>query len=126
MTRIKYTTQKQPPAPFVVLSLRHPHIGAEGHNVPAQIDTGADQTVIPLAVATKLGLYATGTVDVVGVGGIRTTMDLYDLELTIPGTPPVRLEAMAHAGEPWVLLGRDVLNSYRLILDGPALVLEFG
>jgi hypothetical protein len=28
------------------------------------------------------------------------------------------------ADEPWVLLGRDVLNSHRLVLDGPQLILE--
>ena len=34
------------------------------------------------------------------------------------------IEVIAHAEESWVLLGRDVLNSLRIVLDGPRLVLE--
>jgi hypothetical protein len=33
---------------------------------------------------------------------------------------------VASSGEPWVLLGRDVLNAHRLLLDGPHLTLEIG
>ena len=28
--------------------------------------------------------------------------------------------------EPWVLLGRDVVNAHRLVLDGPQFTLEIG
>jgi hypothetical protein len=40
-----------------------------------------------------------------------------------PYLTPVMVEAIAHAEEPFVLLGRDVLN---LVLDGPQLALEIG
>ena len=33
-------------------------------------------------------------------------------------------EALANRDEPYILLGRDVLNSHRIVLDGPQLVLE--
>lgn len=40
--------------------------------------------------------------------------------------PARELAVVAHAGEQWVLLGRDVLNSYRVLLNGPNAVLELG
>ena len=41
-------------------------------------------------------------------------------------SPPQTLEVVASAGEAWILLGRDVLNTHRLVLDGPQLALEIG
>ena len=35
-------------------------------------------------------------------------------------------KVVASSGEPWVLLGRDILNAHRLFLDGPQLTLEIG
>ncbi len=40
--------------------------------------------------------------------------------------PPQTIEVVASPGESWVLLGRDVLNSYRALLDGPQLAVEIG
>jgi hypothetical protein len=37
---------------------------------------------------------------------------------------PITVEAFASREEPHVLLGRDVLNHFRVLLDGPNLVLE--
>ncbi|CAN5760668.1 hypothetical protein BH23PLA1_BH23PLA1_34350 [soil metagenome] len=48
----------------------------------------------------------------------------YLVELAIRGLPTQPVEVFAHAGEPYVLLGRDVLNQHRLLLDGPGLALE--
>jgi hypothetical protein len=40
---------------------------------------------------------------------------------------PVQLvEVVASPGESWVLLGRDILNAHRALLDGPQLFLEIG
>jgi hypothetical protein len=37
---------------------------------------------------------------------------------------PVAVEVLASRDEPYVLLGRDVLNARRVVLDGPPLVQE--
>lgn len=124
MIRYKYNAQKQPPAPFVRVSLRHPHSGTELQDVIAQIDTGADQTLIPAGLAAALKLHATGAEGVMGVGAHCDTLTLYDVELGIHDFPVRRLEVFAHPNEPWVLLGRDVLNGLRMRLDGPNLLLE--
>jgi hypothetical protein len=53
-------------------------------------------------------------------------MSTYPLSLTIHNLPVQTIEVVASPGESWMLLGRDVLNNYRLLLDGPHLVLELG
>jgi len=36
----------------------------------------------------------------------------------------VTIEVLANRDEPYVLLGRDVLNRHRIVLDGPQLLLD--
>jgi hypothetical protein len=126
MTRYAYNLQKQPPAPFVLVTLRNPSTGAEVRDVPAQLDTGGDPSLLPLPVAQALALSRTGHAAIGGVGGTIEQMDLYGVLLGINTLAPRPVEVLAHPGEPWVLLGRDVLNAHRLLLDGPGLALEIG
>jgi hypothetical protein len=44
--------------------------------------------------------------------------------LTIRTMFPQKVVLIAHDEEPFILLGRDVLNRHRLLLDGPGLALE--
>ena len=126
MIRYTYNLQKQPPAPFVLVTMRHPRSGAEARDLPAQIDTAADRTLLPLALVQALALDKIGDMDIGGVGGKVETMPVYDVLVGIHSLPLCAIEVVAHAGELWVLLGRDVLNAHRLLLDGPGLALEIG
>lgn len=112
MTRYSYYTGMRPPAPFVLLTLRNPQTGSEARDVAAQIDTAADR------------LDQIGRIEIGGVGGFSGFMPLHDVLLGIASFPLRRYMVVAHADEPWVLLGRDVLNGHRVLLDGPNLVLE--
>ena len=51
-------------------------------------------------------------------------MTLYAALLGVHTLPQRLIEVVAHPDESWVLLGRDVLNGLRLVLDGPQLALE--
>ena len=122
----RYAAQLRPPAPFVSVTLRNPVTGAEQQDVPAQLDRAADRTLLPEPVARALALPQIGTIKIGGVGGIAQTMPSYPVQLAIDNLPVQAVEVVARAGEAWVLLGRDVLNSYRLLLDGPQLFVEIG
>lgn len=126
MIRYGYNAQVQPPAPFVLITLRNPAGGAEVRDVPAQIDTAADRTVVPQAVALALALHVWGQATVVGFGGPLVQTPLYAAELGVHTQPPAPVRVIASPSEPWVLLERDVLNRHRLLLDGPGLVREIG
>ncbi len=49
-----------PPAPVARVVLRHPEREQSAADVPMLIDSGADTTLLPRAVAGALGLKATG------------------------------------------------------------------
>jgi hypothetical protein len=124
--RYGYVQQLQPPAPFVQVRLRNPVSGDELNDVPAQLDTAADRTLIPETLVETLALPQLGTLMIGGVGGVQQAMPTYPLLLAVHNLPPQTIEVVASPGESWVLLGRDVLNVYRVLLDGPQLATEIG
>lgn len=126
MIRFRYPSQLSPPAPFVSITLRNPISNAEQHDVPAQIDSAADRTLLPETLVQALGLPQIGTIPIGGVGGIVQTMPSYPVHVAIHNLPIQTVEVVASAGESWVLLGRDIVNTHRLLLDGPQLFLEIG
>jgi len=126
MIRYAYNRPVDPPAPFVHVSLRTPGDGPSLDNVPAQVDTAADRTVIPGGLVAQLGLVPLDELRVAGFGGQVLIVLTYLVEVTLRGQSPRFIEVIAHEGEPYVLLGRDVLNHLRMVLDGPSLSLEIG
>jgi len=116
----------RPPAPFVNVTVREAATPSdELADQPAQIDTGADRTVIPFAVVKHLGLLRFGSLPMAGLGGMVSHLDTYVVEIELSGLAPLTVEVIA-ADEPWILLGRDVDNHFRMLLDGPAAALEIG
>ena len=124
MIRYAYNRQIEPPAPFVHVSLRCPESGKAADNLPAQIDTAADISVIPENLVGHLGLVPLDELPIAGFGGQVLLVPTYRVELSIQTLTPRSLEVLAHPEEPFILLGRDVLNQYHLLLDGPRLALE--
>jgi predicted aspartyl protease len=126
MIRYNYARQFDPPAPFIYVSLICPETGDREDLMPAQIDTGADRTIIPGKSVKKLGLTPLDEFPIAGLGGLIYRAPTYKLELAVHTLPSERVEVIAHDDEPYVLLGRDVLNRFRILLDGPGLALEIG
>jgi hypothetical protein len=124
--RYSYLSQRRPPAPFVAVTLRNPINGAEKQDVPAQIDSAADRTLVPDSLVRALSLPQIGTIAIGGVGGVTQTMPSYPVQLAIHNLPAQTVEVVANSGETWVLLGRDILNGHRILLDGPQSLVEIG
>ena len=126
MTRYRYNQQLVPPAPFVHVTLHCREAGKELVDLPAQLNTAADRTVIPPKFVDELGLVPLDELPVSGFGGQVFLLPTYRLESRLRDLPPVMAEVLAHPEEPFVLLGRDVLNQHRIVLCGPGLALEIG
>jgi hypothetical protein len=124
MVRYNYNQQVIPPAPFVHVSLRRPFEGLVGVEVPAQIDTAADLSVIPARSVEVLQLLPLDSVSALGFGGHLLTLPTYLVEVQIRDLDPITVRVVASHDEPYALLGRDVLNRHTILLDGPNLVLE--
>ncbi len=119
-----YVQQESPPAPYVLVSIARFDNQASLVDIPAKVDSAADRTVIPLQLATQLALDEIEQRPFAGLGSIVTTLSIYRAVLTIRGLTPIVADTAGAPGEPQVLLGRDVLNLYRLVLDGPGLRVE--
>ena len=126
MIRYAYQSQLQPPAPFVSVKVRNPATGVELGDLPAQLDTAADRTVLPDTIVKSLGLPQIGSIQIAGFGGVIHSFPVFAALVGIHDLAPQPVKVATHADEVWILLGRDVLNNRRIVLDGPQLALEFG
>jgi hypothetical protein len=121
MVRYNYNRQVEPPAPFVHVVLTRPDGSGPPVEWPAQLDSGADRTVIPTEVTQMMTLAETGLMRVAGLGGEPQPMPVYLVQLAVRGLRQAHVEVISVPGEAYVLLGRDVLNRHRVLLDGPSL-----
>ncbi len=119
----KYNEQITPPAPFAHVTVSCQETTKIINNLPAQLDCAADRSVIPGKLVGELGLVPLDEIPVGGFGGQVFLVPTYRIQLALRGLPSVVLEVLAHPEEPYVLLGRDVLNQHRIVLDGPQLTL---
>ena len=124
MIRYAYTPYSGSPGPFVHVTIRDPNTGVASGEIPAQIDSAADRTVVPGSVVEALGLVQSGSVLVAGLGSMVQSCPTYITEVAVRKLASVTVKVIRADGEPHVLLGRYVLNKFRTLLDGPNLLLE--
>jgi|PeaSoiMetatran63_FD_contig_81_1102244_length_1697_multi_14_in_0_out_0_2 predicted aspartyl protease len=109
-----------PAAPVARVSLRHPDSGKSIADVPMLIDSGADATLLPKSAVASLGIIGTGErYELVAFDGTTNESEavhavLVFLNKTFRGR---FLQVESEVG----VIGRNVLNRVRLLLDGPAL-----
>jgi len=110
-----YDTKRTPPAPLLLLRVGLPQT-EPATAVAALVDSGADITVLPEGLPETLGLPQIGEVAVRGVGDAVRRVPVYAAELKAAGWRGI-VEVAGIGGES--LLGRDVLNAWIVMLDGP-------
>jgi hypothetical protein len=116
-----YHAVLSPPGPFVSVGVASRDGSVIIRNCAAQVDTAADWTVVPQQLIEQLGVAPTREVELTGFGGVQSRSGVFEVWLTLPTFNPVLLEVTTNANEPWILLGRDMLNRYKIHLDGPSL-----
>ncbi len=122
MITLPYSKSFRPPAPVVSVAVGIPNQTHPRVLIDAQIDTGADRTVIPTSIAARLGLTPGSQLQFVVVGG-TITLPVYFVSISIPGVMDFTIDAAGDDDEPHILLGRDVLNALHTHLDGPGRIL---
>ena len=110
-----------PPAPVARVSLRNPASHETVSDVSMLIDTGADMSFIPEAVVRALNLqlasgegYKLRAFDGTHSVAKAVKADMLFLGRTLKGRYLVRESEIG-------IIGRDVLNHFVLVLDGPRL-----
>ena len=115
---ITYDRNFNPPATVLAVTVtgvvrRRPRIDS-----PAFIDTGADITAVPETLVNRLKLYPIGRLNLEDANAFKTPVYTYDVFLSLPGESAQKLEVVL-TPYPFVILGRDWLHNYYVLLDGP-------
>lgn len=116
---IAYDAGYHPAAPVVPIGLSPSGIDTVHQQLTAMLDTGADATMIPLAVLNEAGCRYVAQKRLRGVIGVAT-VSLYLAAIHIAGTTVHGLRIVAMQGSSEAILGRDVINQLELTLHGPA------
>lgn len=119
-----YDTNFTPPAPALTALISSAQGTGEILQAIAQLDTGADISGIPIVLLTKLDIEPHQSVEVQDFDEVGKRVRTFLIRLELDRFRFRRLEVVALDSH-HVLLGRDVLNNFRLILDGPGLTFGF-
>lgn len=114
----------RPPGPLAKVRVRAPNSGAQIADVAMLIDSGSDLTLLPTAIVEQLGLDPPIEHDyeLEGFDGRKTAARSVKLELTfLKRSFSGRFILL---DSPCGILGRNVLNHFALVLDGPNLIWE--
>lgn len=113
-----------PPAPAISIEVRSPAFTTNSYaeHILALIDTGADGTLIPWSIIERLNLQKVAEAKVSGYDQKDSRLaPVYSAHLTIPHLKPLIIRAIPIESDDYAIIGRDIINKYRLDLNGPGL-----
>jgi predicted aspartyl protease len=123
--RFNYAPAYTPPAPIVELWLGVPEMTPAIGPLVALIDTGADGTLVPAHYLRAISSLA--PVDrkwLRSQWGEPRLVRLYLVDIELAGVRLPDIEVVADPVGNEVVLGRNVLNRLRIVLDGPKKVID--
>lgn len=116
-----YAREYHPPAPVLDIYLCAPGTYNWQGPFPAQIDSGADVTIIPMSLLAHLRVPAIDEIALISQWHDRHVMRLFQVDLRIAGFLFPAIDVVSDRWSQEVLLGRNVLNRLDLRLEGPKL-----
>jgi len=120
-----YDSTFHPSAPVVRL-----RVGAPGdrpmEELDALLDSGADISAIPMELVRRLDLRRVDLIQVQGFGAEPREIPVFSAFMALRGEGERWIARVIPWAEGYALLGRNVLNRWRLVLDGPALMTTTG
>lgn len=119
-----YSSDYAPAAPVCPVYLGPGGADAAFGPYPALLDTGADYTVIPLSLLRQIGAPSIGHGRARGLWQASRTVTVYAVSLRVETLQMRALRVLAGDEGEEIILGRQVLNRLRLLLDGPVGLLE--
>jgi hypothetical protein len=119
------TQHPQSISPDAVLEVSNPANPTKRLTINAIVDSGAIITCIPASVIEMLGGLKYKPVSTVSLAGQQLILEKYTVNLRIIKEFETSafefrdVEVLAIPGKQYALIGRDILNNYKIILDGP-------
>jgi len=118
--RYPYTTGYQPPFPVIRVVLHNNEEGLNTLTEDALLDTGSDGSIVPIVYLRQILAPALTDTRIRSHWGEWRSVQLFVVDLELDGLilPGVFVVGDEQGDE--IVLGRNVLNKLRLLLDGPA------
>lgn len=113
-----YDEQFVPPFPTLPIRLMTLERDAGTDALTAQLDTGADSTLVPASVVQAIGAEESYSATLRSHWGEHRRVTIYLVDMEVAGELLPGVEVIADQLNTDVLLGRNVLNRLILLLDG--------
>lgn len=114
-----YNREYSPSAPFVEIVLNNELEDATPIELSAQVDSGADASLVPIALLHRIDAGYEFQQRMVTADGRRQAVDLYSVTIQLAGRTFYRTVVSVEQGDE-VIIGRDILNHLIVTLDGYA------
>jgi len=122
--KFEYSSAYDPPAPIIKLKVANPNTEATTDD-DFLVDSGADITLLKKEIFEILDLHYSGSMHISGVLGVPEELPVSWIQVATPlGTNEFIKVAITPVNDENIL-GRDVINRWRLLLDGPQEQLSF-
>lgn len=107
--------------PFLTLPVTlYPREGTNGTStIEAQIDTGADVTIVPNYLLDEIGTTEIFPTQIRSHWGERRRVNMHFIDMEVAGQRLPGVNVVADEQGDTVLLDRSILNRLLLLLDGP-------
>lgn len=115
-----YDAAYEPPFPTAPVVLRNSEEGLRTEKVQALLDTGSDGSLVPIAYLAEILAPPMADTRIRSHWGEWRAAQLFEVDLE---SGSLRLPGVFVVGDEQgteIVLGRNVLNRLRLLLDGPA------
>jgi predicted aspartyl protease len=119
-----YDSAYFPPAPMIELAFSSATIGRMTPGLRAFVDSGADATLVPRSLLEEIQATFADDAYLRSQWGERRRVRLYVVDVKIGDwvLPGVTVVGDDRSSE--LIVGRDVLNRLRILLDGPTMRLQ--
>ena len=122
--KFSYTYAYHPPAPIVEIRLGAPEGALRIGPLQAFVATGADMCLVPFQYIEPLELQIDDRKFLRSQWGERRPVDIYVLDIGIGDLRLATIEVIADDISDEIILGRNLLNQWTMILNGSKQFLE--
>ena len=122
--KFPYDTDYFPPAPAVAIFLGKADESFKIGPLPALVDSGADSTIIPARYLNEFQVEVADRKIIRSHWGEGRIVSIYLLDVGIAGVRLPSIEIVSDEFSVDVLIGRNILNKLRVLLDGPKQIIE--